>query len=134
MTEDSVVNSEPISDFFAVYATAKDIACAMAYIHSKGIIHGDLQGDSLGLASSSADPRGFVAKVRSASRMFLYQPSVVFASKKPAHNQSPDLWQSTSQSECPRNVAHFFKMVSLIPLRWCSVYQSKARGCQILKS
>ena len=63
MTETSVVNSEPISDLYAVYATAKDIACAMAYLHSKDIVHGDLQGECLGLASSSQDPRGFVAKV-----------------------------------------------------------------------
>lgn len=63
MTEDSVLNSEPTCDLFAVYSTAKDIACAMAYIHSKDIIHGDLQGDALGLASSTQDPRGFIAKV-----------------------------------------------------------------------
>ena len=63
MTEDSVLNSEPTCDLFAVYATAKDIACAMAYIHSKDIIHGDLQGDAVGLASSTQDPRGFIAKV-----------------------------------------------------------------------
>lgn len=65
MTEDSVINSEPTCDLFAVYATAKDVACAMAYVHSKDIIHGDLQGDALGLFSSSQDPRGFTAKVSS---------------------------------------------------------------------
>ena len=65
MTEDSIINSEPTCDLFAVYATAKDVASAMAYIHSKDIIHGDLQGDALGLVSSSQDPRSFTAKVRS---------------------------------------------------------------------
>lgn len=65
MTEDSVINSEPTSDLFAVYATAKDVACAMAYIHSKDIIHADLQGDALGLVTSSQDPRGYTAKVSS---------------------------------------------------------------------
>ena len=63
MTEDSVINSAPACDIVAVYATAKDIASAMAYVHSKGIIHGDLRGDSLGLASNGQDPRGFIAKV-----------------------------------------------------------------------
>jgi serine/threonine protein kinase len=63
MTEDSVINSAPASDMVAVYATARDIACAMAYVHSKDIIHGDLRGDSLGLASSPQDQRGFIAKV-----------------------------------------------------------------------
>lgn len=62
MTEDSVINSEPTCDLFAVYATARDVASAMAYIHSKDIIHGDLQGDALGLVSCSQDPRGFRVK------------------------------------------------------------------------
>lgn len=63
MTEDSVINSEPTCDLFAVYATAREVASAMAYIHSKDIIHGDLQGDALGLVTSSQDPRGFRVKV-----------------------------------------------------------------------
>ena len=63
MTESSVLNSAPASDMVAVYATARDIASAMAYVHSKGLIHGDLRGDSLGLISSTQDPRGFTAKV-----------------------------------------------------------------------
>ena len=63
MTEDSLVASSPAPDLFAVYATARDIASAMAYLHSQGIIHGNLQGDSLGLAKSSQDQRGFVVKV-----------------------------------------------------------------------
>ncbi len=72
MTEDSVMKSAPASDLMAVYATAKDIASAMAYIHSKDIIHGDLRGDSLGLASSSQDQRGFIAKVTLTHHMQLH--------------------------------------------------------------
>lgn len=63
MTEDSLVASAPAPDIFAVYAMAHDIASAMAYLHSKAIIHGNLQGDCLGLAKSSQDQRGFVIKV-----------------------------------------------------------------------
>ena len=65
MTEDSVKKSEVTPDLLAVYATAHDIARAMAYIHSKDIIHGDLQGDALGLVTNPQDPRGFIAKVTS---------------------------------------------------------------------
>ena len=77
MTEDSVLNSAPASDMVAVYATAKDIASAMAYVHSKGIIHGDLRGDSLGLASSDQDPRGFTAKVM--RKVFLCSSLLLYA-------------------------------------------------------
>lgn len=64
MTEDSLVASAPAPDMFAVYATAHDIASAMAYLHSQGIVHGNLHGDNLGLAKSSQDQRGFVVKVQ----------------------------------------------------------------------
>ena len=63
MTEDSLVASAPAPDIFAVYATAHGVASAMAYLHSQAIVHGNLQGDSLGLANSSQDKRGFVVKV-----------------------------------------------------------------------
>ena len=81
MTADSVTNSKPTCDLFAVYATAKDIACAMAYIHSKDIIHGDLQGDALGLVTSTQDPRGFIVKV-STPLAFPFCPPCLFCSSR----------------------------------------------------
>jgi len=50
-------------DMPAVTATMRDIAEAMAYVHSRSVIHADLTGRNLLLASSGSDPRGFVVKV-----------------------------------------------------------------------
>ena len=44
--------------------TAREIASALAYLHSLDILHGDLSGGNILLASSNKDPRGFVAKAR----------------------------------------------------------------------
>lgn len=47
----------------AVLATLRDITDAMAYIHSRSIIHADLNGRNVLLARSMHDSRGFTAKV-----------------------------------------------------------------------
>ena len=44
-------------------ATAHEIAAALAYLHSQDLLHGDLTGGNILLASSDADERGFTAKV-----------------------------------------------------------------------
>jgi serine/threonine protein kinase len=50
-------------DMAVVLPTLRDIADAMSYVHSKSIIHADLTGRNVLLASSMDDPRGFTAKV-----------------------------------------------------------------------
>jgi PAS domain-containing protein len=50
-------------DMAVVLPTLRDIADAMSYVHSKSIIHADLTGRNVLLASSTDDPRGFTAKV-----------------------------------------------------------------------
>ena len=42
----------------ALLSTAIDVATAMAFLHSRGIIHGDLSGGNVLLASSDASPHG----------------------------------------------------------------------------
>lgn len=44
-------------------ATAHEIAAALAYLHSQDLLHGDLTGGNILLASSDTDERGFSAKV-----------------------------------------------------------------------
>ncbi len=44
-------------------ATAHEIAAALAYLHSQDLLHGDLTGGNILLASTDADERGFCAKV-----------------------------------------------------------------------
>lgn len=44
--------------------TAREIASALTYLHQLDILHGDLSGGNILLASSNKDPRGFVAKAR----------------------------------------------------------------------
>jgi len=50
-------------DMAVVLPCLRDIADAMSYVHSKSIIHADLTGRNVLLASSVDDPRGFTAKV-----------------------------------------------------------------------
>lgn len=47
----------------AVLATAGEVAGAMAYLHACGVLHADLSGNNVLLASSPADPRRWVAMV-----------------------------------------------------------------------
>lgn len=50
-------------DMATVLATLRDIADGMAYVHSKSIIHADLTGRNVLLASSASRSHGFAAKV-----------------------------------------------------------------------
>lgn len=49
--------------FVGFRATAHEIAAALSYLHSQDLLHGDLTGGNILLASSDADERGFTAKV-----------------------------------------------------------------------
>ena len=50
--------------------TAREIASALTYLHQLDILHGDLSGGNILLASSNKDPRGFVAKARALPMSF----------------------------------------------------------------
>jgi serine/threonine protein kinase len=45
-------------------ATAREMAGALSYLHSKNILHADLTGNNVLLTVTADDRRGFVAKVR----------------------------------------------------------------------
>ena len=53
----------PLPDLLKVLDTMREIASAVAYMHTKDIIHGNLTGSSIMLCSSRKDSRGFTAKV-----------------------------------------------------------------------
>jgi len=44
-------------------ATAAEIASGMEFLHGRGLVHGDLSGGNILLASSAANVHGFSAKV-----------------------------------------------------------------------
>ena len=50
-------------DLSCIIRTAKEVAGAMAYLHSMDMLHGDLTGSNILLCASDVDERGFVAKV-----------------------------------------------------------------------
>jgi serine/threonine protein kinase len=46
-----------------VLAVAAEIASAMAYLHSRNVVHGDLCGSNVMLTTDKGKPAGFTAKV-----------------------------------------------------------------------
>ena len=48
----------------AIITTAQEVVSALAYMHERDIIHGDVRGANIMLCSSTASPRGFTAQVR----------------------------------------------------------------------
>lgn len=61
LTQPSAQYGQP--NLIAVLQTLQEIAAAMHYLHSHGIVHGDLTGGNVLLTSSDKDARGFSAKV-----------------------------------------------------------------------
>ena len=51
-------------DIPVILATAAEIAKALAYLHSKSILHIDLTGNNVLLTKAGDDGRGWMAKVR----------------------------------------------------------------------
>ena len=50
-------------DYTSIIRTTKEVAGAMAYLHSVDLLHGDLTGSNILLCASDVDERGFIAKV-----------------------------------------------------------------------
>lgn len=48
----------------AIYATAREIAAGMAYLHADNVLHGDLTAGNILLTASTKDSRQFTSKVR----------------------------------------------------------------------
>ena len=51
-------------DLNNILITAREIAAALAYLHTSDVLHGDLTGNNILLASSRKDKRAFTVKVR----------------------------------------------------------------------
>ena len=59
-------------DMTNILITAREIAAALAYLHTSDVLHGDLTGNNILLASSHKDKRAFTVKVREAAVMYLF--------------------------------------------------------------
>ena len=69
------VTSERPPDMHSIVLTAKEIAAALAYLHQEDVLHGDLTGNNILLASSHKDARAFTVKVTGLSCFWgLYCP------------------------------------------------------------
>lgn len=58
-------------DVTNILVTAREIAAALAYLHTSDVLHGDLTGNNILLASSHKDRRAFTVKVQGLQSMFL---------------------------------------------------------------
>ena len=47
----------------AIISTAQEVVSALAYMHERDIIHGDVRGANIMLCSSTTSPRGVTAVV-----------------------------------------------------------------------
>ena len=65
-------------DYGFIFRTAKEVAGAMAYLHSMDLLHGDLTGSNILLCASDVDERGFIAKVNvcGASKAGVQEPVI----------------------------------------------------------
>jgi hypothetical protein len=61
ITQPAVRYGQP--DLVAVLQTLQEMAAAMHYLHSHGVVHGDLTGGNVLLTASDKDARGFTAKI-----------------------------------------------------------------------
>ncbi|KAL0035971.1 hypothetical protein WJX77_009876 [Trebouxia sp. C0004] len=50
-------------DMVNIYKSLQDIAAGMDYLHTVGVLHGDLKGANVLLKSTATDPRGFMCKL-----------------------------------------------------------------------
>ncbi|KAL3133428.1 hypothetical protein ABBQ38_007295 [Trebouxia sp. C0009 RCD-2024] len=50
-------------DMVNIYKSLQDIAAGMDYLHTVGVVHGDLKGANVLLKSTATDPRGFMCKL-----------------------------------------------------------------------
>ncbi|KAL3145632.1 hypothetical protein ABBQ32_003175 [Trebouxia sp. C0010 RCD-2024] len=55
------LSGEP--DMLAIITTAQEVVSALAYLHERDIIHGDVRGANIMLCSSTANQRGFTAQL-----------------------------------------------------------------------
>lgn len=54
-----------------ILVTAREIAAALGYLHTSDVLHGDLTGNNILLASSHKDRRAFTVKVQGLQAMLL---------------------------------------------------------------
>ena len=67
------------ADMLAIITTAQEVVSALAYMHERDIIHGDVRGANIMLCSSTANARGFTAQVK-----FMVFPAGIQTACRPA--------------------------------------------------
>ena len=81
-------------DYSFIFRTAKEVAGAMAYLHSMDLLHLDLTGSNILLCASDVDERGFIAKVNlcGASKAGVQEPGIAPAWLLYCHLERPNIY------------------------------------------